>query len=83
MARSNKNVLEQGNLIMTCPIRDHFKGYYEHILQKHNPRPIYPEAGAALEDEEYRKGMMDYDKELKELSGKIWDREYLNKTEHF
>ena len=72
--------LEQGNLIMTCPIRDHFKGYYEHILQKYHPRPIYPEAGAALEDEEYRKGMMDYDKELKELSGKIWDKEYLNKT---
>ena len=70
---------EQGNLIMTCPIRDHFKGYYERILKEYHPRPIYPQAQEALEDEEYKNGMMAYDRELKELSGKIWDREYLNR----
>ncbi|MBA2123416.1 hypothetical protein B9J78_00485 [bacterium Unc6] len=76
-----KSDLEQDNLLMTCPIRDHYKEFYEHILQKHHPRPIYPEAGAALEDEEYRKGMIDYGKSLKRLSAPIWNKEYLNKND--
>jgi len=47
--------------------------------EKQKFRPIYPQAEEALEDEKYKNGMMAYGRELKELSEKIWDREYLNK----
>ncbi len=70
---------EQNNLLMTCPIRDHYQVYYEQILQKYHPRPIYDEAQAAMEDEEYRKGLINYGKELRRLSRPIWEKEYLSK----
>ena len=37
--------------------------------KKQKIRPIYPQAEEALEDEEYKNGMIAYDRELKELSG--------------
>lgn len=70
---------EQENLLMTCPIRDHYQMYYEKILQKYHPQPIYQEAEEALKDEEYRQGLINYGKELRRLSQPIWEEEYLLK----
>ncbi len=68
---------ERGDLLRVCPIRDHYKKYRE-LLRKYQPRPIYPPAEDALYDEGYRKGMIEYDEELKKMTTPIWEGEYIS-----
>lgn len=68
---------EQGDLLRVCPIRDHYRKYCE-LLREHQPYPIYAPAQEALQDEGYRKGMIEYDEELKALTKPIWEGEYIS-----
>jgi len=67
---------EVGNLIRGCPIRDHHKTAIE-IVRKYNAQPEDEYAKQALEDEEYHKGLIEYDEKLKELLDPYWKEIYL------
>lgn len=69
---------EMGNWILPCPIRDHYKEYRE-FLDECKPFPIDDEAAIAFTDEKYKKDLIKYDEELKELFDPIWEKEYLEK----
>lgn len=71
---------EMGNLILPCPIRDHYKDMRE-FLDEFNPEPIDSEAATALRDNEYKEGLITYDKKLAELFDPIWGKEYCQKCE--
>jgi hypothetical protein len=65
-----------GNEIMPCPIRDHHRCFYE-MVKEHDARPINSEAGEALEATDFIESLCRYGERVSELTGEIWDREYL------
>ncbi|MCK4353514.1 radical SAM protein [candidate division WOR-3 bacterium] len=66
-----------GNLLRQCPIRDHYGDIYK-ILKSTNARPIDENAQLAIEDADYRKGLIKYGEEIEKLTGKYWKEKYLN-----
>jgi len=71
---------ETGNWIMPCPIRDHHKLAYDAVI-KHDAKPADLPASEALSDEQYHKGLEEYDNRMDELTRDVWDRDYLGKKE--
>jgi len=71
-----KNSGEMGNQIMPCIIRDHHKEFME-IVRKTGAQPIDELARAALEDDEYHQGLIEFDKEFAKLTEPIWEQCYL------
>ncbi len=65
-----------GNLMMPCPIRDHYDEFHK-ILKDHNPEPIDENAQAAMEDEDYYKGMVAYNRDVAKLFEPIWEKRYM------
>ncbi|NOY76882.1 MAG: radical SAM protein [Calditrichaeota bacterium] len=65
-----------GNYIVPCPIRDHYKMAYSAII-KTGAKPLDPNAAEALEDEGYRKGLIEYGKKVDELTRPIWEKDYI------
>jgi MoaA/NifB/PqqE/SkfB family radical SAM enzyme len=65
-----------GNWMMPCPIRDHYDEFFK-ILKEHNPEPIDENARAAMEDPEYFKGMVAYNREVDKLFKPIWEEKYM------
>jgi len=66
---------KQGNWTLPCPIRDHYKEMRK-FIDKYEPQPIDEPAKQALEDKEYRRKMINYDKNLAEVMDPIWEKEY-------
>jgi MoaA/NifB/PqqE/SkfB family radical SAM enzyme len=64
---------EKGNYLTPCPIRDHYADMLK-MLKDYKPRPIDASSEEALRDENYQKGMAEYDKQLSELLDPIWER---------
>jgi MoaA/NifB/PqqE/SkfB family radical SAM enzyme len=64
-----------GNLLMPCSIRDHYENFRRNILTP-EAKPEEVNARLALEDEEYRRRMNEFDARLSELSEPIWNRRY-------
>jgi MoaA/NifB/PqqE/SkfB family radical SAM enzyme len=64
------------NLIVPCIIRDHFENAHK-IITKFNAKPLDENAASALEDEEYRKRMAAYGKEVKALTQGVWESEFM------
>jgi len=62
------------NLFTPCPLRDHHDEGRE-ILVRFGARPIHEDAARALRDEEYRRRMVEYGKELSALLDPVWERE--------
>jgi MoaA/NifB/PqqE/SkfB family radical SAM enzyme len=62
-------------LLMPCSIRDNYENFRRNILTP-NVKGMDTEAESALEDVEYKNIMVDYDKELDQLTKKIYDRKY-------
>jgi MoaA/NifB/PqqE/SkfB family radical SAM enzyme len=71
---------KKGNLIRTCPIRDHY-GMYHELLDRCQPYPTDESARDALNDEEYRKRLTVYGEEIEELTKEMWEKEYLRSEE--
>jgi MoaA/NifB/PqqE/SkfB family radical SAM enzyme len=67
---------ETGNFMVPCPIRDHYD-FMLPALQKHRPRALDPSGEAALEDESYQQGLMEYGRQVAELTDPIWEKEVL------
>jgi MoaA/NifB/PqqE/SkfB family radical SAM enzyme len=65
-----------GNEITPCPIRDHHRRFCE-MVKQHQAKPINPEAGEALEATDFMESLCRYGEKVSELTGGIWDREYL------
>jgi MoaA/NifB/PqqE/SkfB family radical SAM enzyme len=65
-----------GNEITPCPIRDHHRHFYQ-IVEEHKAHPINPEAEEALKSSDFIEGLVSYGKRVAELTGHIWDKEYL------
>ena len=65
-----------GNYIIGCPIRDHYN-MTRNIIDKYHAEPEDISAKQALEDEEYFKGMVEYDMKLKNLLDPYWKDIYL------
>ncbi len=72
----DKPTEKMGDMIACCPIRDHHK-----IIPRFNKetgaKVIDNSARKNLENENFRKGLIDYGEKFKILSGEIWDKEYL------
>jgi len=65
------------NWLMPCSIRDHYEIFRNSVLPK-DAKPEDDKAREALESDEYFEVMKKYDEELKSLTEKIWETEYLN-----
>jgi MoaA/NifB/PqqE/SkfB family radical SAM enzyme len=65
----------EGNWMMPCPNRDHHADFYR-MLTEHEPEPADPNAAVALGDEDYHRGLVDYDESLEALMGPVWEDYY-------
>ncbi|MGE4586231.1 MAG: radical SAM protein, partial [Mangrovibacterium sp.] len=66
----------QGEYLMTpCSIRDNYRNFRENILTP-DAKGMDKEAEEALQDEAYKKIMIEYDEELKKLTDKIYERKF-------
>jgi MoaA/NifB/PqqE/SkfB family radical SAM enzyme len=72
--RSYRN--ESGNWLAPCPIRDHHADL-RRLLAAYEPDPTDANARAALLDENYAKGLAEYDASYQALSGTLWQKHYL------
>ncbi len=64
------------NWLMPCSIRDHFENFSANILtKKSKPEDTY--AAHAMKSKEYKKILMDFDKEVEEATLPIWKKEFL------
>ncbi|MGB3091833.1 MAG: radical SAM protein [Candidatus Zixiibacteriota bacterium] len=64
------------NEITPCPIRDHHRRFYN-MIKEHQARLVNAEAGEALEATDFIEGLCRYGEKVSELTGDIWDKEYL------
>ncbi len=64
------------NWLIPCSIRDHYRNFRKKILPK-NAKPENEIARQALSSKEYFRALEEYDKELKKMTEKIWQNEYL------
>jgi len=64
-----------GNWILPCPIRDHYKEMRQ-FIEEDKPQPIDSAAEQALQEEEYKEKMINYDEALAEVLDPIWENEY-------
>ncbi|MCK4786882.1 MAG: radical SAM protein [Desulfobacteraceae bacterium] len=67
---------QPGNWLMPCPIRDHHREF-RRLLAQYKPVPTDENARDALLDENYARGMTEYDAAYQALSGPIWIERYL------
>jgi MoaA/NifB/PqqE/SkfB family radical SAM enzyme len=65
------------NWMMPCPIRDHYEEFRP-MLDEFHPKPLDENAGLAMTDPEYRKGMIAYNKAVAALMDPIWKEHYMD-----
>jgi MoaA/NifB/PqqE/SkfB family radical SAM enzyme len=65
------------NWIMPCFIRDH-RGRFLKVINKNNVNPADEDAAAALKDDGFNQGLIDYDKEMHELTDPVWNEHYID-----
>jgi MoaA/NifB/PqqE/SkfB family radical SAM enzyme len=71
-----KPPLQQDNLILPCPIRDHHMAVYG-ILKSHSAvQPSDEPAREAKEDAAYHEGLIGYDQLLRHVIDPVWEEEY-------
>jgi MoaA/NifB/PqqE/SkfB family radical SAM enzyme len=65
------------NWLMPCSIRDHYEVFRNSVLTK-QAKPENGDAKEALESNDYFKVLKAYDEQMRQLTEKIWQNEYLN-----
>ena len=68
--------IEQDNLILPCPIRDHHKDLYEILKGDTTIQPADEPAREAKEDPRYHENLISYDQHLRQVIDPVWEREY-------
>jgi len=68
---------ECGNLLRPCSLRDHYDAG-RRLIDQYHPEPEDVAAAQALEDEDYRNGLLAYDRQLKDVFDPIWEQQYLH-----
>lgn len=68
---------QSNNNLMPCSIRDHYNNFVNNIVTPDTKGEDFT-AQLALQDEEYRKIMTEYDEELERLSSAIFEEKFLN-----
>ena len=68
---------EMGNVIAPCPYRDHYEVIFD-LIQETRPEPQDKAAAEALQDEEYRKGLIGYGNQFATVADPFWEKEYLS-----
>jgi len=66
---------KMGNLMRPCFYRDHHEEFLK-IARESKVSPEDERAKEAMEDEEYHKMIIDFDKQLKEIEDPYWEKEY-------
>ena len=75
---------KKGNIIMTCPIKDHYemlRPVIDEQIAKHNLKPMDEAAAEALKDPEYKKGLIEYHNNMAKVTDDIWENEYLGNSQ--
>jgi len=67
---------DKGNWLMPCPMRDHHADL-RRLLAEYEPEPTDANAGAALLDAGYARGLVEYDAAYQAISGPVWEDHYL------
>lgn len=67
---------KMGNMLAECAIRDHYQ-MLNRVVKKHHAKPEDEAASQALNDEDYRKKMIEYGKKLKNIMDPVWNKFYL------
>lgn len=67
---------EYGNLLIPCSLRDHYDSG-RRMIDTYQADPEDQSAAEALADDEYYRGMITYDRDLRKLFDPIWEREYV------
>jgi len=75
--RNYEDSWETRNWMMPCPMRDHFEEF-QPIVEEFHPKPLDENAGIAMTDPEYRKGIIAYNKAVAALLDPIWEKEYMD-----
>lgn len=75
-----KNEGKLGNLLMPCFYRDHYEDFYR-IARQTGVQPENSSASKAIISNEYYQDMICFDKQLENLSSKLWQRNFLDKDE--
>ena len=70
---------DQGNLLMSCPYRDHYVNFLKLTKDAGIKSKDY-DASAVFNDQEYKKKLSEYDKELKNILDPIWQRTYMEES---
>jgi len=68
--------VEKRNLILPCPMRDHHTVIYDILKDSFKIKPSDDYARESLDDVEYHRGLIEYDKRLEEVIEPVWEREY-------
>jgi len=63
-----------GNLFLPCPMRDHY-GFAHRLVRSQGAEPMDENAAAALSDPEYRRRMMESNRQTAEVLDPLWQRE--------
>jgi len=67
---------EIGNWITPCLCKDHYNDLRP-LIDKYKPVPIDEPAREALNDNDYKKGMIKHGKDLAKVINPIWEKEYI------
>lgn len=65
------------NWLMPCSIRDHYDNFRKSILTD-DAKPEDESAEKILRSEAYYRGLMEYDRQLEQLTEPIWEKEYVH-----
>ncbi|MCE1253103.1 MAG: radical SAM protein [Anaerolineae bacterium] len=72
--------LKSGRLLNPCLIRDH-NPVLRQLVSTHGAHPIDANAQAALQDQQYGGGLDVYGQSYAQITDKIWQESYLNKSQ--
>ncbi len=75
--RNYEDSWDTRNWMMPCPMRDHFEEFHP-MLEEFHPKPLDENAGVAMTDPEYHKGIVAYNKAVAELLDPIWKQRYMD-----
>jgi len=67
---------EMGNIFAPCAIRDHYDVMHP-LIKEMGAKPADEQAREALASPEYYRGMVEYGRQLEEITAPVWEREYL------